>query len=590
MIPLFIDSQVSYLSSSSGGGSLLRLPVGAGVLLDHLAAPMGDDLDGDVLIMPTFAVDASYERSVQASVSGSVRVIRPDELPEVLAEYEPSDYLLVVDPVRWPVNGFNFGATIRRLHEYRGVSHAIAVGGGPGGYMRERVERDGDGQVKRVQRFYSGVTWPEAASTAIFASLVPARSASGVRFESLPEMRAALSAKGVLGRDVPVASDVVALTEERGLLALNEHMLMRGVQRNGWPGFSIKQAGILVGRGCQIHASARLVGPVIIHDGVTVEEGATIVGPTVVGRGCRIGCGATIAQSILADCTVATAGVTILHEVVSGRRSMPGVGAGACLDRAPAARRRTGIPRENDGCCAYLEVHDAPARRPVHQTFKRAMDVVLSAVALVLLSPLLVITAILIKRSSPGPVLFVHRRESKGGKEFPCLKFRTMTSDAHRRQRELYKVNELDGPQFKVRDDPRVTRLGERLRSTNIDELPQLINVLLGHMSLVGPRPSPFRENQVCVPWRRARLSVRPGITGLWQICRSGDRTQGDFHEWIYYDIAYVRHFSIWLDIKILVATVLSRGGRRRVPLARMVRGARGAASGRTERRLKVGA
>ncbi len=107
--------------------------------------------------------------------------------------------------------------------------------------------------------------------------------------------------------------------------------------------------------------------------------------------------------------------------------------------------------------------------------------------------------------------------------------------------------------------------VGEWLRATNIDELPQLINVFLGQMSIVGPRPSPFRENQICVPWRRARLSIRPGVTGLWQICRS-DRDGGNFHQWIYYDVLYVRHRSVWLDAKILLATILTLGGRKSVP------------------------
>jgi lipopolysaccharide/colanic/teichoic acid biosynthesis glycosyltransferase len=200
------------------------------------------------------------------------------------------------------------------------------------------------------------------------------------------------------------------------------------------------------------------------------------------------------------------------------------------------------------------------------------MDVTLSLAALLVLFPLLIVVAVLIKLESPGPILFVHRRERKGGKQFPCLKFRTMVADAHRQQRALYQQNALDGPQFKLHHDPRITRVGTWVRGTNIDELPQLINVLLGHMSLVGPRPSPFRENQICIPWRRARLSVRPGITGLWQICRSPNRSAGDFHEWIYYDIAYARHISVWLDIKIMLATVVTRGGRWSVPMSWLIR------------------
>jgi lipopolysaccharide/colanic/teichoic acid biosynthesis glycosyltransferase len=129
----------------------------------------------------------------------------------------------------------------------------------------------------------------------------------------------------------------------------------------------------------------------------------------------------------------------------------------------------------------------------------------------------------------------------------------------------------VDGPQFKLSDDPRETRLGRWLRRSNIDELPQLFNVVAGQMSLVGPRPSPFRENQICVSWRQARLSVRPGITGLWQLCRDR-RSDGDFHQWIYYDLAYVRNMSLWLDLKILFYTILTGAGRVHVPLWRLIR------------------
>jgi lipopolysaccharide/colanic/teichoic acid biosynthesis glycosyltransferase len=145
-----------------------------------------------------------------------------------------------------------------------------------------------------------------------------------------------------------------------------------------------------------------------------------------------------------------------------------------------------------------------------------------------------------------------------------------MVTGADALQRTLYKQNAVDGPQFKLEHDPRITRIGHWLRKTNIDELPQLINVLRGHMSLIGPRPSPFRENQICVPWRQARLSVQPGITGLWQICRH-ERDAGDFHQWIYFDILYVRHLSFWLDLKILLATLATFGGRWSVAVSRMI-------------------
>jgi lipopolysaccharide/colanic/teichoic acid biosynthesis glycosyltransferase len=149
-----------------------------------------------------------------------------------------------------------------------------------------------------------------------------------------------------------------------------------------------------------------------------------------------------------------------------------------------------------------------------------------------------------------------------------------MSTGAHLAQRDLHGLDQTDGPHFKVDRDPRVTRVGWFLRMTNADEIPQLMNVLLGQMSLVGPRPSPFRENQVCVPWREARLSVRPGITGLWQVCRH-NRSDGDFHQWIEYDLLYVQHLSVWLDLKILAATILTLGGKAaHVPASWLVRAA----------------
>jgi lipopolysaccharide/colanic/teichoic acid biosynthesis glycosyltransferase len=212
----------------------------------------------------------------------------------------------------------------------------------------------------------------------------------------------------------------------------------------------------------------------------------------------------------------------------------------------------------------------AGAARHWYARVKRLLDAAGALAGLVVLSPLLLLVAGLIKLTSPGPVLFAHEREGLRGRVFRCWKFRTMVADAHLRQRSLYNRSAAVGPQFKIANDPRTTWLGKWLRSTNIDELPQLLNVLLGHMSLIGPRPSPFRENQICVPWRRARLSVRPGITGLWQMCRS-DRAAGDFYEWIYFDLLYVRHLSPGLDLRILMATILTLSGRWPVPLRWMI-------------------
>ena len=227
--------------------------------------------------------------------------------------------------------------------------------------------------------------------------------------------------------------------------------------------------------------------------------------------------------------------------------------AAAVADRLPTAGRRLG---------GTEWVMSGPADRPVevrsdrgYLVLKRLMDVCISGAGLLLLSPFLLVVAILVKCTSRGPILFSHRRQGLQGKEFRCLKLRSMMCGAEAMKEQLRELNEVGGPQFKISADPRLTKLGRWLRRYNIDEVPQLLNVLFGHMSLVGPRPSPDDENQLCPAWRRARLSVKPGITGLWQVLRLRDDPDTDFQEWIYYDVEYARHRSLWLDWQILLNT-----------------------------------
>jgi lipopolysaccharide/colanic/teichoic acid biosynthesis glycosyltransferase len=159
------------------------------------------------------------------------------------------------------------------------------------------------------------------------------------------------------------------------------------------------------------------------------------------------------------------------------------------------------------------------------------------------------------------PFFFGHTRETLGGREFKCWKFRSMRKDADQMKAQLKARNQADGPQFFIENDPRLTRVGKFLRKYNLDEFPQFWNVLVGDMSVVGPRPSPHAENQFCPPWREARLSVRPGITGLWQIKRTR-RRGSDFQEWIKYDIEYVETRSWWLDFVIIWKTVATIFGK----------------------------
>jgi exopolysaccharide biosynthesis polyprenyl glycosylphosphotransferase len=184
---------------------------------------------------------------------------------------------------------------------------------------------------------------------------------------------------------------------------------------------------------------------------------------------------------------------------------------------------------------------------------KRLMDLFGSAMLLVLLSPLLLVTAAAVKFTSPGPVFFGQQRIGINKRRFRLLKFRSMVVDAEERKKDLAHLNEMDGPVFKIRQDPRVTRVGAILRKLSIDELPQLINVLKGEMSLVGPRPPLLSEVDLYDWSDRRRLCIKPGITCLWQI--SG-RNQLTFEEWMILDRKYIDNWSVWLDLKILLKTI----------------------------------
>lgn len=194
------------------------------------------------------------------------------------------------------------------------------------------------------------------------------------------------------------------------------------------------------------------------------------------------------------------------------------------------------------------------SRRWAYAFVKRTFDVVVSLAALIALAPVFLIAAIAIAIEDGRPVFYGHLRQSRGGRLFKCWKFRSMRRNAEALVPTLVDDNMCDGPQVAIQNDPRVTRVGRFLRRAQLDELPQFLNVLRGEMSIVGPRPSPDRENQYCPAWREARLSVRPGITGLWQVRRT--RAPGvDFQEWIRYDMEYVERASFWLDLKICVLT-----------------------------------
>jgi exopolysaccharide biosynthesis polyprenyl glycosylphosphotransferase len=194
-----------------------------------------------------------------------------------------------------------------------------------------------------------------------------------------------------------------------------------------------------------------------------------------------------------------------------------------------------------------------PVFEGIDYAVKRVFDVVGATVLVILMAPILAAIALAIRLSSRGPILYRSPRPGIGGQPFSCIKFRTMRDNADQMQADLESLNEADGPLFKIRDDPRMTRVGRFLRQFSLDELPQLINVLRGEMSLVGPRPLPLRDFERLEDWHKKRYLVLPGITGLWQV--SG-RSDLDFDDLVRLDFVYLERWSVFLDVTILLKTV----------------------------------
>lgn len=211
-----------------------------------------------------------------------------------------------------------------------------------------------------------------------------------------------------------------------------------------------------------------------------------------------------------------------------------------------------GLPSQLDWLASFDPDNRLLQGRAYHLV-KRALDLMLVTLALVLLSPLLFLIAMAIKIESPnGPAVFSQTRTGKGGRSFKMYKFRTMVANAEAMKLQLLHLNELQWPDFKITNDPRITRVGRILRKTSLDELPQLFNIFLGDMSLVGPRPTSFSASTYQL-WHTERLDVTPGLTGLWQIA---GRASTEFDERLRLDIAYIERRCIMLDIEIMFRTV----------------------------------
>jgi lipopolysaccharide/colanic/teichoic acid biosynthesis glycosyltransferase len=328
------------------------------------------------------------------------------------------------------------------------------------------------------------------------------------------------------------------LNSQEGLLSLVSGGLRR---KANWRSKSGANEKLIRNNDISISTDARLFGEIAFGRNVTIGANAIIAGPAVIADGVNIADKAVIRNCIVGQNVSVPAGCVLENSVI--------IDSGQISDQLiDDVRWSARCNLSDDGI--------SDSRYRIWQRFsyagyiKRIADIVISAIVLILFAPILPFVALAVKIDSKGPIFFKDMRQGRYGKHFPCLKFRTMLVGADAMQEKLRALNEADGPQFVISDDPRMSRVGRFLRETYIDEIPQFLSILLGHMSIVGPRPSPESENVLCPFWRDARLSVRPGLTGLWQVCRTRQPMK-DFQEWIHYDIEYVRNLSMGLDLWI---------------------------------------
>jgi len=421
---------------------------------------------------------------------------------------------------------------------------------------REKVRLTAENKVAGFRRLYSDsaepvpipADWPHFVfiKTDVLDRILVDHSFASLEDKVLPESFSAFLQRcrsaGLTLCAFKVAGAVFDLETEEGLLNFCSTKLRK-----------IHNSKFKILNSKTISQDSRLVGKVLLGKNIRIGPRAVVIGPTIIGDNVKIEKGAVINSSIIGP------GVCVPENQVVQN----------CVVKGPLDSRFSILDSRRVSSIRYRastnETFRSWPRLSYAGSFKQIADCLAAIIVLILFAPIMPFIVLAIKLASPGPVFFKDKRQGLHGKEFYCLKFRSMAVGAERIQDKLRIVSEVDGPQFKIADDPRISAVGRFLRDTYIDEIPQFFNVLLGQMSVVGPRPSPESENTLCPFWRDARLSVRPGITGLWQMRRTRNPSK-DFQEWIHWDSEYVRNLSLRMDLwicwqttKRLVNDVLSQ-------------------------------
>jgi lipopolysaccharide/colanic/teichoic acid biosynthesis glycosyltransferase len=403
---------------------------------------------------------------------------------------------------------------------------------------REKIQLTKDNKIAGFRRLYSDSTefapepddWPHHLfiKNHIFVKIFK----DSVLPESFSSFVSKCRSNAFIIRTIKVGGTALDLETEGGLLEFYKTEL----ETSGESALGLQKSNA-------IPENSRCVGKVLLCNDLQLGQNVTIVGPAIICNNVHIGHGAVINSSIIGPDVHVPQNRLVNNTILTETQHNENTSIGGYEKTFVSGQdintfKNTDMTYRNWPKFSYV------------RCIKRIADCILAVIVLILFAPLIPFIALAIKLSSPGPVFFKDKRQGLHGQEFNCLKFRTMIVGAEKIQEKLKSVSHVDGPQFKIVNDPRLSAVGTFLRETYIDEIPQFINVLLGQMSVVGPRPSPESENTLCPYWRDARLSVRPGITGLWQIYRTRVPMK-DFQEWILYDTEYVRNLSLKMDMSI---------------------------------------
>lgn len=435
--------------------------------------------------------------------SRGVQVVRPGETSEIVAGAE---LFLMADPAYLTI--FRLRFLVDQLSWIQPQIMWVRVQETREQGYRENAVTDGEGRLVRYERSYGGselhLTRVVLTSKAEMARL----------WQAAPSARAGWQH---LRQNAPSHLRIAATVKGQSYHCDSDHEIMRFIRDliATWnrPDTTIDrvrrlQSGVWGDVDSKIAKSTTFIGNTWIGAGRELTNGTSVIGPAVLWDEPSA---QPVKDQIQWDNLEPTKGIA---------RSIP-------------TRKQTTLERRT----------------------KRVFDIVVASMALAMTLPIFPFIILAIWLEDGSPFFFAHCRETCDERTFPCLKFRSMKKNAEEIKASFADQNQADGPQFFVEDDPRLTRVGKFIRKFHLDELPQFLNVLVGHMSIVGPRPSPYSENQYSPAWREARLSVRPGITGLWQVKRT--RESGlDFQEWIKYDIEYVGTRSFSLDLWIIWRTV----------------------------------